>query len=190
MQGRNPNSYGRPGPLLAMIMVLLGGALLPASEGRANDGDDAWQTRLREAGLPSTGAGRLQVLARDPLSRVRRAVAANRRSPPALLLHLARDPERAVKIAVATNLSTPEEAFMLLAADADVQVRSVVARFEYVPAVVLDRLAEDPEPDIRLEVARSFNTTRATLRRLLQDRWQQVRQTAALALARREQAGD
>lgn len=145
------------------------------------------ETRMlvREANLPTIAPQRQKELSGARSWEVRRALAGNRHTAPALLLRLARDPEPRVRIAVATNLGSPEEARRALARDPLTEVRSVVARFEYVSAQTLEILSHDEDAEIRFEVAANWNTDEATLKRLSQDSYESVAGRARQELEKR-----
>jgi len=140
---------------------------------------------VREANLPNIKPQRQAELAEAHAWEVRRALAGNRHTAPALLLGLGRDPDPRVRIAVATNLGSPEEARRTLARDPLPQVRSVVARFEYVSARTLDLLSHDRLAEIRFEVAANWNTSEQTLKRLSRDSFESVARRARQELEKR-----
>lgn len=85
-------------------------------------------------------------------------VAANRRSPAALLSQLSREMDRQVREAVALNPATPDIVLKGLAKDSEPRVRWCVARNTAADTSLLESLASDTEEGVRRAVARNRNT--------------------------------
>jgi hypothetical protein len=107
------------------------------------------------------------------------AVAADRRSPPAVLDLLASDPNAWVRSWAAENPSTPAAALETLARDSDKWVRLGAASNPSTPAATLETLARDPDNEVRGDAASNPSTPAATLETLARDPASEVRLYAA-----------
>ena len=110
----------------------------------------------------------LEMLAGDPLSDVREAVADNLRSPAATLEALSRDSISAVRMAVAGNPHTPANCSEELARDSVNYVRWAIANNERTSPAILKSLAKDSDPHVSNQAKSNPNTPKVgILARLL-----------------------
>jgi len=110
----------------------------------------------------------LQMLAGDPSSDVREAVADNLRTPAESLDILSRDSISAVRMAVAGNPRTPVNCFEELARDTVNYVRWAIANNEKTSPAILKSLSKDPDPHVSIQAKSNPNTPKVgILARLL-----------------------
>jgi len=110
----------------------------------------------------------LEMLAGDPSSDVREAVADNLRTPAEMLDALSRDSISAVRMAVAGNPHTPANCSEELARDSVNYVRWAIANNERTSPAILKSLAKDSDPHVSNQAKSNPNTPKVgILARLL-----------------------
>ena len=120
-----------------------------------------------------------ELVSRDINDKVRRVVASNSNTPPAVLEKLATDENMWVRQRVAKNSNTPVKLLQKLATDGDTWVRHEVVTNPNTPPTLLQILATDRDRHVRYEVARNNNTPPTALQILACDLDSGVRDEAA-----------
>lgn len=98
----------------------------------------------------------LRRLSKHSSSRIRSAVAENKRTPGLILWALATDPSVDVRLSVSENLSTSENTIEILIADDSVDVRYGLAENINLPRRFLERLADDENPFVSTRALKSL----------------------------------
>jgi hypothetical protein len=97
----------------------------------------------------------LEALARDEITRIRRNVAGNSKTPPHVLISLAADPQASVRYQIATNLKTPLSALDILSGDTDEDVRSALCwNWNRLSLQNILTLFEDSQPRVKEAISR------------------------------------
>ena len=122
----------------------------------------------------------LQMLASDPQSDVRSAVATNPKVRASTLLLLAKDPDRNVRQTVARNRVTSDDAIKILAKDPDWWVRSDIAEREDLSPSEVELLARDHQYNVRAAVASNSCCSADLLEQLAADKESHVRSSVAI----------
>jgi hypothetical protein len=107
-------------------------------------------------------------------------VAANRDTPPEILLSLASHNNVGIRLHVAHNRSSPTEAMVLLAEDVAEDVREAVASHSSTSVEILTGLAKDKKSSVRVSVAGHPSTSPEVLSELARDRVRYVRYRAGV----------
>jgi hypothetical protein len=141
--------------------------------------DRAPSVRVGAVDIEALAEEDLTHLATDPDDSVRRALARDPRTPPALLRILAKDHEESVQRAVVERTSVPPVALQTLGANPNSSIRWNVAGHAMAPATILEALARDPEVQVREAVAGNPATPPAILERLSTDPQERVRERVA-----------
>jgi hypothetical protein len=118
------------------------------------------------------------VLAADPETGVRAAVAGNRAAPAALLHKLAADTLETVRAQVARNGATPASVLATLAGDREASIRRLAAAHRNTDGQTLATLTRDADADTRLAAASNPSTPLATLLSLLDSQETALRSAA------------
>ena len=126
----------------------------PAALVAARARDRAIRVRCEVAARP-VGADVLTVLAEDPKSKVRQAVAHNAHTPPEMLEQLAGDGCGEVRAAAGYHRDTPPVVLGALAGDHYWWVRDCVASNKSTPLRALSKLTSDEDPDVSFDAARN-----------------------------------
>lgn len=115
---------------------------------------------------------------------LRRCVARNSKTSPAVLLGMSRDQDSVVRRGVSRNTSSSPDALAILSSDDDVAVRSGVAENAETPLFVLGNLAQDRAVRVRWSVASNPRASSGILAALARDRDAGVRRAAVAAWTR------
>lgn len=126
----------------------------PAALVAARARDRAIRVRCEVAARP-VGSDVLTVLAEDPKSKVRQAVAHNAHTPPKMLGRLAKDRCGEVRAAAGHHRDTPPVVLRALAGDDYWWVRDCVASNKSTPLRALSELTSDEDSDVSFDAARN-----------------------------------
>ena len=110
--------------------------------------DNDWDVRRFVARNPSTPPAVLEQLIGDNDWAVRKSVARNPNTPPAFLKQLTTDEIFGVRVAVAKNTNTPPALLEQLARDESWNVRRAVAMNNITPLELLEQLIRDKNADV------------------------------------------
>lgn len=111
----------------------------------------------------------LHRLSRSESEDVRKAVAANPRTPAGILKFLASDTAHDVVVKVAENKNSSAETLLLIIRSSDGWARRIAASNPILPPSDLESLANSPESDIRYGIAKNPSTPSKTLSTLAHD---------------------
>jgi hypothetical protein len=125
---------------------------------------DDIRTSTAPAELPSSN-----VLEASEFQSIRRIIASNPNTPPAVLAYLAKHSEPDILERIAENPRTPLYALQLLAKCPKSSVRAAVAENVNVSADILTILIADPDDDVRYLLAESPHTPEELLIALTED---------------------
>ncbi len=129
----------------------------------------------------------LMQLARDDDSHIRSRMALNLNTPTEVLMHLSYDQDSYVVASVAQNPNTPAEVLAQIANHKYPYVRAKVAQHPNTPIDTLIQLAQDKDEVTRMDASEHPKMPTSILQQMLNDEAKRVRQTASVALNKRQQ---